>query len=197
MIVRAFPSLFAYGIADLFQPRKNKIEKVAYFKFLMQYKNRRFATDPRFRFYAMNMIMRHEAMTDSRLFIKKSIFPKMSTDQILNLIKTKPDIMKSIYIVGNKLRGMRPFCRSKYNDLKVMVKQLGPPQIYFTLSAADGYWPALYKLLSPDVHYDLLTNLEKRQLLIDNPDIVSYFFQKRTELFMKYVMIPLFGVTDS
>ena len=30
----------------------------------------------------------------------------------------------------------------------------------------------------------------------DNPIIVAYFFQQRVKLFIKHVLIPIFGVTD-
>ena len=41
-------------------------------------------------------------------------------------------------------------------------------------SAADYHWPDLFKLLAPDIPYSNLTSQQKRDLMHNNPLIVSY-----------------------
>ena len=71
-IARAFPTLFPFGRADLNQEREKKVTIVEYFQFLMQYRDRRFVTDPRFRFFAQNMIMRHQTISTVGVYVNKA-----------------------------------------------------------------------------------------------------------------------------
>ena len=66
-IVCAFPALFPTGNADFLQNRIHSITRFDYFKYLMQYKDGRFARDPRFRYFALNTIMRHSTILQSSL----------------------------------------------------------------------------------------------------------------------------------
>jgi hypothetical protein len=48
-VVQAFPALFPSGKADLLAERERKVTAQEYFKFLLEYKDQRFANDPCFR----------------------------------------------------------------------------------------------------------------------------------------------------
>ena len=50
----------------------------------------------------------------------------------------------SYYAKG--IRGSRSYWFARLKELTTMVKQLGAPTIFFTLSSADLQWPELYKL---------------------------------------------------
>ena len=62
-IACAFPSLFPTGNVDFLQPRKISLRRHEYFKYLMKYHDGRFAKDAPFRFFAMNTILRYDAIT--------------------------------------------------------------------------------------------------------------------------------------
>ena len=94
------------------------------------------------------------------------------------------------------MRSSKGYWQKRSIELKNMVRQLGKPTIFITLSAADYHWPDLFKLLCPDKYFEELSSNEKRKLMHDNPIIVAYFFQHRVKLFIKHVLVPLFGVTD-
>jgi hypothetical protein len=63
LFTMAFPSLFPFGKADFSTPRRQKLDLYEWAKHLMRYKDARFATHPRFRFFALNLIFRHRAMS--------------------------------------------------------------------------------------------------------------------------------------
>lgn len=68
----AFPTLLPYGSAELNNySRATKITVTEYFQFLMQYEDRRFTQDPRFRYLALNTIQRHQAVQKGTIFAKK------------------------------------------------------------------------------------------------------------------------------
>jgi hypothetical protein len=69
-----------------------------------------------------------------------------------------------------------------------MVEQLGLPTFFLTLSCADGHWNELYQLLSNKDPSDL-SEIERRQLVQDNPSIVDSFFNHRIQSFVKNVCI--------
>lgn len=81
-----------------------------------------------------------------------------------------------------------------------MVNQLGPLTIFFTLSAADLQWPELYKLLDTENRLGSLDpnrrRRERAKLLNDNPLVVSWFLQKRVDLFLKLFLKKEFKVVD-
>lgn len=73
----AFPTLFPYGLAGLNDNTRlasMKVSPLQYFQFLMQYKDQHFAKDPRFRFFALNTIQRHDAIKRGSEFAKKISF---------------------------------------------------------------------------------------------------------------------------
>lgn len=75
-------------------------------------------------------------------------------------------------------------------ELLDMVEELGTPTVFITLSAADLYWPEIYRILDPDYDYANLNQntefIRISKLLNSNPLIVAYFFHKRLEFFMEH-----------
>ena len=63
-IACAFPTSFPTGNGDSSQPRNIRSTRNENFKHLMKYKDGQFAKDPRFRLFALNTQMRHNAISD-------------------------------------------------------------------------------------------------------------------------------------
>ena len=79
-ITQAFPTLFPFGKADLNYPRQHKVSFNDYFKYLFLYRDQRFAKDQRFRFFAMNSMMRWTALNVGNVYIKKNLASIGSVD---------------------------------------------------------------------------------------------------------------------
>ncbi|EIW66760.1 hypothetical protein TREMEDRAFT_65159 [Tremella mesenterica DSM 1558] len=60
-LVQAFPFLFPQGLADLHASRQSEVKPNDYFKHLMKFHDGRFASHPRFRYYAFNALLRWQA----------------------------------------------------------------------------------------------------------------------------------------
>src|SRR5699024_3900437 len=61
-IAKAFPCLFPTGRGDYLHPRLKPLTKLEYMTFLLKYHDRRFIEDRRFAYFAMNTILRHQAL---------------------------------------------------------------------------------------------------------------------------------------
>ena len=67
----AFPALFPKGEADWLQPRMRNVHLHEYAKHLLRYHDNRFGRHPHFRYFLLNIIMRHRAQALLTVFVKK------------------------------------------------------------------------------------------------------------------------------
>ncbi|OJD24648.1 hypothetical protein ACJ73_03984 [Blastomyces percursus] len=68
----AFPTLFPYGAAEFTLPRQRTIEYTEYVRFLMQYKDGRFARHPRFRYVIFNTLFRKQVGIRGKFWYRQS-----------------------------------------------------------------------------------------------------------------------------
>lgn len=115
-------------------------------------------------------------------------------------MQKEPFLYKSILSYNTNLRSSSSYWYARSRELLDMVEVLGTPTIFMTISAADLYWPELYRILDPDYNYANLNQnsefVRKSKLLNLNPMIVSYFFHKRLDFFMDHFIKKFFKVKD-
>lgn len=202
-IAKAFPCLFPTGQGDFLYSKRNiKITQKEYMEYLLQYEDRRFIKDKRFCYFAMNTLLRHQALTTTGLAVKKSSLDGKTVKKLREEMEKNPNFIRKVLAFAAKLRSTQQYWGQRCGELLDMVKQLGCPTIFFTLSAADYHWPDLFRLLlenegQPDRKPEELTKKKRRDLMHNNPDIVAYFLQKRCQLFVNKFLKPVFGVVDS
>ncbi|KAK3919299.1 ATP-dependent DNA helicase [Frankliniella fusca] len=165
-LTMSFPCLFPTGEGDLRSGRNRKIHTADYFKFLMEYSDRRFSRHPTFRFFAFNSMMRWNALTNGRVFIKNNPqYRNMTAAQLKQRIEAgERNILKQALYHGNKLKGTRQFWQSRCGELLDMVNQLGVPTLFLTLSAADLHWEDLFRLLSPGEDIETMSEVRRKDL---------------------------------
>ena len=144
----------------------------------------------------MNTILSHDVIQQSNLCTKLIHEKSLTANQLKIMVQRDKSILNKIMVHSSPLRSTNGFWHKTFSELKNMVKQLGKPTIFFTLSVADYHWLDLFRLLRPNVPYENITEKEKRQLMHDNPIIVSFFLQERVRLFIKHVIKPVFKVKD-
>ena len=66
--INAFPTLFPTGRGGFGEPREHKVSERDWANYLLQLRGGRFARHPRFRYWALNTILRHESKKASRWF---------------------------------------------------------------------------------------------------------------------------------
>jgi ATP-dependent DNA helicase PIF1 len=178
----AFPSLFPDGKADFTLPRRKHLLLHEWVKHLMRYRDSRFASHPRFRFFALNMIFRHRAMQQGRfLFMRSTGNRQMTVGQLKDALKADngPQLAMKIARCVKSVRGTRPYWFMEGAKLTDMITQIGTPTLFYTLSMADLSWPDLHRLMPEDPFQPGLTPTQSFQIrsrnIANHPHIVSAY----------------------
>jgi hypothetical protein len=214
-LIDAFPFLYPQGLADVHAPRNiAPVNHEDYFRHLMRYEDGRFAQHPRFRsviliihapcadyrYYALNSMMRSRSKSASRFFVKRNRQHEPLTAQdITEMLELDAErLAAKVTRWGAHLRGTPQYWKARAKELEQMVRQIGPPAIFLTLSAADLQWPDLHRHLPapPPNLTEALRQRHNSRSLNDNPAVASWYFQQRWQDFLSTVVKPLFGVTD-
>ncbi|CAG8802972.1 2782_t:CDS:2, partial [Cetraspora pellucida] len=200
-IARAFPTLYPYGRADLRSERIKEVKPAEYFKHLLLYKDGRFARHTCWRYFALNSQMRWRALQEGSVFVRQNLNDdQLTVEEIHNAIANGDNYMSNrIMRYGESLRRSRQFWTARSCELSDMIKQIGSQGlVFFTFSAADLHWPELHKLIRESGGYRKENNSaeQRSQNIINNPHIVSWFFNKRFETFFEEVLKNRWNLED-
>lgn len=147
----------------------------------------RFASHPRFSYWALNMIQRRRTLQQNSIFLKQNPGEShLTIEELRDMANNNTSVSfmsKLSRYIGN-ITGSAAYWHKVKEDLKAIIDSKGVPTIFFTFSAADMHWPELHSLLSNSP--EQLTNERRRQNVINNPHIIDWFFTKRVESFIKY-----------
>lgn len=200
-LIDAFPFLSPSGRADLNADRRFKVSEHHYFKHLMRYTDGRFAKHPRFRYYAFNSIMRHRSRRAAAYFVGRNADDSaLSAADIRDLLEDDASRLAGrVFRMGATLRGSSAYWAQRARELQQMVRQLGSPCAFFTLSAADMQWPGLQRHM-PNQPSSVEAERDRQRRTAsnvnENPAVTAWYFQKRFDVFFATVIKPLFDVTD-
>ncbi|CAG8825288.1 24026_t:CDS:2, partial [Cetraspora pellucida] len=166
-ITKAFPTLFPKGKADLHSTKRHRrVYPVEYFEHLIKYCDGRFAQHKRFRYFALNSIMRWRALENGKIYVRQNLEDVyLTVEDIQELLNTN-------------------------NSLQIGMDGL----IFFTFSSADLHWPDLHNLM-PNTSVSS-TQATQYHNLNENPHIATWFFTCRFELFLEHVLIPKWNLSD-
>lgn len=192
----AFPTLFPDGKGDPLDPsllrEVSLLEKV---KHLIRFAEKtdngqwvyRFARHPRFAYWAFDMIQRKRVLQQSGIFLKQNPGEAhLTIDELREMAANDNSslfMLKVSRYVAN-IPGTNAYWYKVREELKAIVSNKGAPTFFFTFSSADMHWPELHDLIGRN--YEDTSNEEKRQNVINNPQIVDWFFTKRLEAFIKH-----------
>ena len=191
----AFPVLFPTGAADFAAPRVHKVTIGYYFRHLMMYKDNRFATHPRFRYFTLNTEMRWRALQAGRIYIRQHPHEaRLTVQELRDMIGNEgATFSNSVLHFASSLRGTRPYWYKQRSCLVAMVDNLGLPTVFFTHSAADAQWPELANLICTD---DPHNRTNRNKALNSNPAVADWFFYHRILLFLKHFYVDVLKAKD-
>ena len=147
----------------------------------------RFASHPRFAYWAYNMLFRRRLLAKGNVYVKQHPEDFDLTIEEFNELLSNPssptanNMMSKIFYYTKEIPGTNSYWCKIRQDLKALVKQEGVPTIFFTLSMAENYWPDLLSLFNcsgEDIS-------EVRKKILENPHLVDWYFTTRTEKFVK------------
>jgi len=191
----AFPSLFPDGRADPTNqailsdvPLQERIKHLIKFGEIVDGKwVYRFASHPRFSYWALNMLLRKRTLEQTGIFLKQNPGEAHLTIDELREMAENNDVSvfmsKISRYVGN-IAGTNAYWHKVREDLKAIITNVGAPTVFFTFSSADMHWPELHDLFQVTTHNT--SSEERRQNVINNPHIVDWFFTQRLESFVKH-----------
>ena len=145
----------------------------------------RFASHPRFSYWAYNILYRKRLLGQGNFFIKQNPGEAALTIEELHSMLTTGNhsqIMTKLMHYAKNVTGTNAYWNQVKQQLRATINQVGSPTIFWTLSCADFHWPEFHSLFSGNNP----TNDELRQNVIANPHILTWLFTQRTESFVKW-----------
>jgi hypothetical protein len=191
----AFPTLFPTAAADFSLRRDHNIHLHEWVKHLMRYCDSRFATHPRFRFFALNLIFRHRSMQRGKYLFSRNIsHHNMTIGQLKHALSQQngPRLASDIVRCLKTVKATRPYWNMEGGKLRDMIAQIGTPTFFYTLSMADMSWPDLHKLMPDDPFAPGLTPAQSTQIrfhnVATNPHIVASYLSTKHQLLMDTIL---------
>ena len=202
----AFPWLFPNGVNGYLENRPQKVQRSMYFRLrLYNYKG----------FWRKDIsYLLHAAASYDLSMLKSEIgtFLRMTcsnreglhdvpiTAAYICRNQRDPHFLKNSYMFMKNIRGTVAYFKNCLHDLLAMVRTLGPPTLFITLSADDLHWPELGMLLE-DIDYE--TAAEKSSFLHsmrNDPFLTATHFERRFDALINHVikgpLKPLGDVLD-
>jgi hypothetical protein len=139
----------------------------------------RFASHPRFCYWAFNMIQRKRILQQSGIFLKQNPGEAhLSIDELREMAASNNAnvfMSKVSRYVGN-IAGTNAYWNKVREELKAIITSVGAPTLFFTFSSADMHWPELHALFKADGDIADSSSEVRRQNVINNPHVVDCFF---------------------
>lgn len=194
----AFPKKFPYGRGAFKDQRSIPLSLKKYSNQRILNYDKRFSCDVNYLFYAQFLTEQKQIRDNISVAFRKltgsiTAADLLSSSGIRNFLTHD----QAFQFLKN-VRGTPPFWSLKIKELIAMVKQLGSPHFFLTLSAADMQWPELLRILSQQKGCTLtdeeiagLSYENKCQLLREDPVLAARQFEYRLRKFFSTVlMIP-------
>ena len=103
----AFPTLFPTGAGDFVAPRHHTVTAGQYFKHLLMYGDGQFAKHPRFRYFALNTVMRWRGLQTGRVYVNQHPRDaRLTLDDLRDMVGREGEsFVSGVLHFANSLRG--------------------------------------------------------------------------------------------
>ena len=194
----AFPVLFPKGQFGYTEDRMIKLSPVKYFNARLLHYSGRFATNPEYLFFAQ-FIMEQKKVSDSiNIALKKIHGQPVTASQIKSDVNKLKGLIcqDQAYLFLRQIPGTPPYWQKFMYEVVAMVKQLGIPTWFMTLSCADLRWSELFQIIAKtqgknitEEQIEALSYNEQCSMLNLNPVVVAKHFQHRVETFFTELLL--------
>ncbi|XP_066928764.1 uncharacterized protein [Clytia hemisphaerica] len=195
----AHPHLFPKGQFGYKVERDVKLSPSKYFNQRLLNYTQKFASDPDYIFFANSVIQQVSLTNQINVAMRKVAASNLNAGMLSqNFKETVRQFIANdkAFAFMSTVKGTPAYWKKFQLEVLAMVKQLGPPTFFFTLSCADLRWnemiSIIYKLKGEDVTNEFIENLsyhERCDLLNSNPVLVARHFQYRVEVFFKTIVL--------
>ena len=186
------PDKFCFGSGTFSSERPRKLTYRKYFNQRLLDVDGRFARDLDYLFVAQYIVEAKQVLDDGNNFIwrqkpTRHLTASQAKDQTVLSQCVRKD---KAYRFMKNIRGSPPYYQRTFYDLLAMIRQLGTPTWFFTLSAADLKWPDMIQTIAKQygVHYTdeevaALSFEDRSNWLKRNPVTAARHFQYRLNTF--------------
>jgi ATP-dependent DNA helicase PIF1 len=147
----AFPFLHPTGKYGIDWPRVIQVTAKSYFLQRLLNKDKRFSSYPPYVFAILYYLERKQFESQINISCRKG---KIQNQRLVGI--------EDGFEVFDKIQGTPRYWRTKRYELVAKLEQLGPFQLFFTLSCADKRWPenfvSILRLRGLDVKYEVLSD---------------------------------------
>lgn len=202
MASMAFPVQFPDGKNTFDEPdRCPGVSPSRYFNSRLFSVDNRCACDTNYIFFAQFVTEMHQATSSMSIQLRK-VKPMTRDGRRINcsLLKDKRELQMLVQNMEatrfmQPLRGIPAYWERTLHDLFAMLRQLGTPTFFCTLSAAEMRWPEVITAIKTQqgksVNVSELDWPEKCETLRSNPVTAMRMFEKRVEALLRdLVMSP-------
>ena len=203
------PDKFPYGVGTYSSERPRKLTYRKYFNQRLLDVDGRFSRDLDYLFVAQYIVEAKQVSDDGNNFAwrqkpSRQFTAAQARDQTVLSQYVRKD---RAYSFMKNIRGSPPYYQRTFYDLLAMIRQLGTPTWFFTLSAADLKWPDMIQTIAKQygVNYTddevaALSFDEKSNWLKRNPVTAARHFHYRLTVFfqefLKSTAKPLGEIAD-
>ena len=203
------PDKFPFANGTFTSERPKKLTYRKYFNQRLLDVDGRFARDLDYLFVAQYIVEAKQVLDDGNNFAwrqkpSRQFTAAQARDQSVLSQYVRKD---KAYSFMKNIRGSPPYYQRTFYDLLAMIRQLGTPTWFFTLSAADLKWPDMIQTIARQygVHYTddevaALSFDEKSHWLKRNPVTAARHFHYRLNVFfqdfLKSTARPLGEIAD-
>ena len=205
---------FPFGSGGFTSNRDRKLTYRKHFNQRLLDVDGRFARDLDYLFVAQYIVEAKQLLDDANYFIWRQMPGRQTEDgpitasQVKNPSSINTHVRKDkAYRFMKNVRGSPAYYQRTFYELLAMIRQLGTPTWFLTLSAADMKWPDMIQIIARQygVHYtdddvEELSFEQKSSWLKRNPVTAARHFQYRLNTFftqfLKSTAKPLGDIID-
>ena len=191
------PDKFPFGVGTYSSERPRKLTYRKYFNQRLLDVDGRFSRDLDYLFVAQYIVEAKQVSDDGNNFAwrqkpSRQFTAAQARDQTVLSQYVRKD---RAYSFMKNIRGSPPYYQRTFYDLLAMIRQLGTPTWFFTLSAADLKWPDMIQTIAKqygvDYTDDMVAELsfdEKSNWLKRNPVTAARHFHYRLTVFFQHFL---------
>ena len=113
----------------------------------------RFASHPRFAYWAYNIPYRRRILAQGNFFLKQNPSDaNLTFDELKDMLISYESLMSKLMHYAKNISGTNAYWNRAKNDLKAIITQVGAPTIFWTPSCAEFHWPEFHNLFN-DITY--------------------------------------------
>ena len=198
--VLAHPHLFPKGKFGYTWKRNKPLSPTKYFNQRLLNYTQKFASDSDYIFFAQSVLQHLNLNNSINIAMQKVKMDGMTAGALSQNYKERIQgflANDDAFNFMNTVKGTPAYWKRFQLEVLAMIKQLGLPTFFMTLSCADLRWDELLEIISRLNENNILTKEEidnmnyfdRTRILNSNPVLLARHFQYRVEVFFKEIIV--------